>query len=33
VRGQEDQLRAIGDACGNQLIVLVDADGDDAAPP
>ena len=31
VRGEEDDLRAIGDAGGDQLVVGIDADGDDAA--
>src|SRR5581483_1388466 len=31
MRRQEDQLRAVGDARGHKLIVLVDADGDNAA--
>jgi hypothetical protein len=30
VRGEEDNLAAVGDAGGDQFIVLVDADGDDA---
>ena len=29
--GEEDDLLAVGDAGGDQLVVLVDADGDDAA--
>ena len=31
MRGEEDDLRAVGDAGGDELVVLVDADGDDAA--
>ncbi len=29
--GEEDDLLAVGDAGGDELVVLVDADGDDAA--
>jgi len=31
VRGEEDDLVAVGDANTDQFIVFVDADGDDAA--
>ena len=31
VGGEEDDLLAVGDAGGDELVVLVDADGDDAA--
>ncbi len=31
VRGEEDDLLAVGDAGADELVVFVDADGDDAA--